>query len=160
MKKENRSLLPDLQHSRACSPCVRIGPLAILILAGGTLAFAVYISFLYFLWYGAPDSGLWHIIIVRSWAARVVTITSIVIRGALTLQGGVCVSMLAAIDLERSSVPLDSVGRVSLIRADGDKGLVPVLTGFTSPPPFSPSSPRLSYSPTLPSGRPPATPRR
>lgn len=139
--QEKNQLLPDSpghSHERpkassSLSLRKRAGPLAIIILIGSTVLFVVCVFFLWFLWYGTPSNRLWHLIIMRSWAARAVTITSIVLRGALTLQGGVCLSMLAAIALERSSVPLDCVGKVSLMRADGDKGLVAVLTGFAWP---------------------------
>ncbi|RYP18165.1 hypothetical protein DL765_004091 [Monosporascus sp. GIB2] len=49
------------------------------------------------------------------------------------MQGGVCSSMLAAIALEKSAVPLASVSSVSMMRANGDRSLVPTITGFARP---------------------------
>lgn len=123
----------DSPATSSSSPWTRTGTIAISTLIISTSTVAACICFLYFLWYGTPDNLAWHRIVMSNWVPPTITLTSAVLRTALTLQGGVCLSMLAAIALERSAVPLASVGSVSLMRAGGDKGLVPVLTDFAWP---------------------------
>ncbi|RYP53572.1 hypothetical protein DL770_010987 [Monosporascus sp. CRB-9-2] len=111
----------------------RFGTLAIFTLLGGLLIVAAGAGFISFLWYGTADNHVWRRIILNNWATRAVTLTSIALRIAVVTQGSVCLSMLAAIALEKSKVPLDSVGSISMVRAGGDKGLLPTLVDFAWP---------------------------
>jgi hypothetical protein len=54
---------------------------------------------------------------MKAWVSRAVTLLSLFIRLAIAAQAGVCTSMLAALLLERSGVPIPWVAEVSLIRS-------------------------------------------
>ncbi|KAE9366524.1 hypothetical protein N431DRAFT_278583, partial [Stipitochalara longipes BDJ] len=90
-------------------------------------------SFLCFLWWGTIENNLWRHIILNNWAARAITLTSTALRAAVTIQSGLCLSMLAALALEKSAVPLDNVCFVSLMRASGSQSLLSTLTDFACP---------------------------
>ncbi|KAN0115272.1 hypothetical protein V8E51_004816 [Hyaloscypha variabilis] len=128
-----RPLSRDSPTTSSSSPWTRTGTIAMLTLIISILIVAAAICFLYFLWYGTPDNLTWRLIVMSNRVSPTITLTSTVLRTAIALQGGVCLSMLAAIALEKSAIPLPSVGSVSLMRAGGDKGLIPVLTNFVWP---------------------------
>ncbi|RYP68616.1 hypothetical protein DL771_006588 [Monosporascus sp. 5C6A] len=118
---------------RDSSAWTRFGLITILSLLGAMLVIIAGVGFLGFLWYSTTDNDIWHRIILNNWATRAITLTSTALRIAVDIQDGICLSMLAAIALEKSSVPLASVGSVSMMRAGGDKGLVPTMTDFIWP---------------------------
>jgi hypothetical protein len=121
------------EKNRQSSPWVRTGTTAVLTLLGTALIIIACVGFISFLWYGTIDNSIWQRIILSGWATRGITLTSTALRTAVSMQGAVCLSMLAAVVLEKSSVPVASVGTVSLMRAGSNTGLVTVLTGFVWP---------------------------
>src|SRR5262249_53369650 len=90
-------------------------------------------GFIGFLMYGTIENHTWHRIVINGWTTRAITLTSLVLRTAVALQGAICLSMLAAITLERIAVPLDSVASISFIRAGVKTDILSVLLGFLLP---------------------------
>ncbi|RYP42198.1 hypothetical protein DL767_000362 [Monosporascus sp. MG133] len=122
----------DLGAAKA-SPWARLHSTAKLSLLGNAAVIVACVGFLGFLWYGTPDNQIWSYIILSNWATRAITLTSILLRIAVAAHCGLCVSVMAAVALERSAVPLPCVGSVSMMRATGDTGMVPTWTDFVWP---------------------------
>src|SRR4051812_33366214 len=85
-----------------------IGIYGIVALLLGTFAILGAVTFLSFLWMtsqtmirGGPVPPLWNKIVSNGWTSRVVTLSSVVIRSAVTLQGALVSAMVAALLLER-----------------------------------------------------------
>jgi len=64
------------------------------------------ISFLTFLWYSNFNNHIWHLIMVRGWATRAISITALVLRTSVDLQACIAAAMLAALKLEYGGVLL------------------------------------------------------
>ncbi|RYP90302.1 hypothetical protein DL770_003598 [Monosporascus sp. CRB-9-2] len=105
----------------------------VLTLLGSIVVTIACAGFIGFLWYGTVNSETWSLIVLNGWTTRAITLTSVLLRTAITAQAALCLSMMAAIALERSAVPLADVCSISAIRAGGDKGLLSALTEFAWP---------------------------
>ncbi|KAK1753754.1 hypothetical protein QBC47DRAFT_47656 [Echria macrotheca] len=89
------------------------------------------LGFLSFLWVADSTNPTWQKIILAGWATRSITITSLALRWATTVQATLCTSMLAAILLQRDAVPLSSAAAVSLFRFD-NTGPWPLLSNMVT----------------------------
>ncbi|KAF3158973.1 Mitochondrial outer membrane protein iml2 [Orbilia oligospora] len=95
----------------------RIGSLSSLLFLGSSLFAIGCMGWFAFLWWGTVDNSLWHAIIIRDWAVRAISLPSSVFRMAVTLQASQCLSMLAALAIEKSIVPLPNLAAISMMRA-------------------------------------------
>ncbi|KAF3315284.1 Mitochondrial outer membrane protein iml2 [Orbilia oligospora] len=95
----------------------RIGSLSSLLFLGSSLFAIGCMGWFAFLWWGTVDNSLWHAIIIRDWAVRAISLPSSVFRMAVTLQASQCLSMLAALAIEKSIVPLPNLASISMMRA-------------------------------------------
>lgn len=100
----------------------KLGIYNIAVLFLGTVAVAVALAFLFFIW-GAATHGrqssfpeLWFSIVENKWATRVVTLSSVLIRIATAAQLGVFAAILAALILEQVGVSTEDLPLVSMIR--------------------------------------------
>ena len=100
----------------------KLGKMAIFILLSGTLLILIAIGFLAFLWFANSENSLWHSIIVRDWLVKASTISSEVVKQAVTFQLGIVGAVLAALALERFQVSLPDVAAVSMMRAGTGSG--------------------------------------
>ena len=84
------------------------------------------LGFLIFLWVGeGPDSGkdassFWRWIILGQRLTQAITVLTLVLRVVLAAQVSVCTSLVAAIVLEKHSIPLFRAAEVSLLRSAND----------------------------------------
>jgi hypothetical protein len=80
-------------------------------------------AFLFFLWFGDSNKGVWRRILVQGWGTRSVAVTALVLRTAVDLQAAIACAILASILLEsKPGVHLYQVA-----------GISPMRTGATSP---------------------------
>ncbi|KAI1272217.1 hypothetical protein F5Y07DRAFT_403610 [Xylaria sp. FL0933] len=112
---DNTSRLP-LRHSLGIFGCITI--------FGGSILTLLAIGFLLFLWLGrarveqdAKALTAWRTIMLHGWATQSVTLTSLLLRVISAAQAGLCTSMVAALLLERRSVPVSQVAQVSVTRS-------------------------------------------
>ncbi|KAI1405947.1 hypothetical protein F4819DRAFT_508301 [Hypoxylon fuscum] len=101
-----------------------LGFTAISTLLGGSLLVILVISILVFLWVGeGPTPGgtkapeLWRTIMLRDWAIRTITISSVVLRVLTMAQASICSSLVAALLIEGSQIPLSLTAHLSITRA-------------------------------------------
>ncbi|XP_044724121.1 uncharacterized protein HRG_02017 [Hirsutella rhossiliensis] len=64
-----------------------------------------------------PPSSLWNTIVLSGWATRTVTISSIFIRIAISLQSGLITAMLASMIIENRGVYLPQLPALSIMRS-------------------------------------------
>lgn len=91
----------------------------------GTVFIFASVGFLSFFWIDSkaatenakPPSSLWTTIVLRGWATRAVTISSIFIRIAIGLQNGLMTAMLASIIIEKRGVRLHQLPALSIMRS-------------------------------------------
>ncbi|KAI1348378.1 hypothetical protein F5Y01DRAFT_292500 [Xylaria sp. FL0043] len=112
---DTTSRLP-LRHSLGIFGCITI--------FGGSILTLFAIGFLLFLWLGrarveqdAKALTAWRTIMLHGWATQSVTLTSLLLRVISAAQAGLCTSMVAALLLERRSVPVSQVAQVSVTRS-------------------------------------------
>ncbi|KAI0975721.1 hypothetical protein F4678DRAFT_483968 [Xylaria arbuscula] len=97
-----------------------------LIIIGGSVAIIGILSFLMFLWFGhgtheAEDATrAWRQIALQGWMTQSVTLSSLALRLAISMQAAVCTSMLAALVLEKRPTPKFQVAWFSIIRSTND----------------------------------------
>lgn len=96
------------------------------IIFGGSVLIAATVVFLIFLWFGAGSTHeatnapeLWRRIALDGWTPQAVTLIAVIIRLNITCQAAVCASMLAAIMLEKRSVPKSKAVHFSVLRGVG-----------------------------------------
>ncbi|KAK7968868.1 hypothetical protein PG988_007941 [Apiospora saccharicola] len=87
----------------------RVGKRGLVMIPLGSLLLLVLIAFLQFLWLqarkakdGEEPHKLWQTIVFRSWLARTVTITAVLMRSVITAQAAVVTPMVAAMIVESS----------------------------------------------------------
>jgi hypothetical protein len=111
---------PPTQKPRRFWEKLGIYNIAVLVL--GTIAIAIALAFLFFIWGASTHarrrsfSQLWYDIVDEGWATRVVTLSSVLIRVATAAQLGVFAAILAALILERVGVSTENLPLVSMIR--------------------------------------------
>ncbi|KAK6531915.1 hypothetical protein TWF694_003078 [Orbilia ellipsospora] len=95
----------------------RIGLLSAIIFFGSSVFAIICMGWFAFLWWGTIDNSVWHRIVINDWATRAISLPSSFFRMAVVTQAGIALSMLAAIAIERSYVPLSHLPAVSIMRA-------------------------------------------
>ncbi|KAH0605279.1 uncharacterized protein H6S33_005261 [Morchella sextelata] len=93
--------------------------LSVLVLGNIAILFAVAI--LCYLWSSvsrksAEGTSVWEMIVFSGWILRVITLTSIIIRTAMTMQATVFCMVLASITLQRGGVLMQNAAAVSIYR--------------------------------------------
>ena len=83
---------------------------------GATIFLLAALAFLFFLWYGSRSNHTWRTIVLQDWTTRAITLTTVAVRVAVSLQSGIATSMLASIVIEGPGVRLVDVPEVSLTR--------------------------------------------
>ncbi|KAI1843744.1 hypothetical protein JX266_010003 [Neoarthrinium moseri] len=107
------------------------------ILGGSALVLGV-IGFLSFLWFGkgtvpeaAKASWLWRRIALADWMTQTITICALVLRLVISIQAGICTSMIAALVLENhhALIRKSQAAYVSVLRGvnDGPRKLIQIL---------------------------------
>ncbi|KAI0175590.1 hypothetical protein GGR52DRAFT_579465 [Hypoxylon sp. FL1284] len=79
----------------------------------GSFLTLIAVAFLIYLW----ATRLWRLVVLRGWAAGVVTLSSIVLHSVITAQATVCTSLVAALLIERRRVSLSRVAQMSITRS-------------------------------------------
>ncbi|KAI0546090.1 hypothetical protein F4679DRAFT_599031 [Xylaria curta] len=94
---------------------------------GGTLFILGLFGFLTFLWFGhgfdpeaADSTSLWRFIALNDYFARTITICSVALRLAVSIQAAICTSMIAALVLEKYGAQKHQVAWFSIIRSLND----------------------------------------
>jgi hypothetical protein len=113
----------------------KLGVFALWALSLGTVLIILALAFLSFLWKGVDTASssdaasAWRAIMINNWAARSITLSSLVLRWSVGAQAGVCTSMLAAFILEHGGVALFDAAGLSLLRSsnNGPYQLVKIL---------------------------------
>lgn len=128
---------------------------------GGFFGILGVFGFLTFLWFGcelpscpflvyhssfakhtqagsAPEAAnatwVWRQLAIRNWMPQAITLASIVLRVVIGIQAIICTSMVAALLLERLSIPRSQVAHASVMRGinDGPWKLVMLLLSYKS----------------------------
>ncbi|RCI12562.1 hypothetical protein L249_0337 [Ophiocordyceps polyrhachis-furcata BCC 54312] len=118
----NPHFIPQAMAARNTIQAISIWGCCILGL--GTTAIIATIGFLYLFWTESetaatnsrPPSALWNAIVFSGWAARAITISSILIRLVIGLQSGLMTAMLASIVIEKRGVHLAQLPALSIMR--------------------------------------------
>ncbi|KZL71991.1 hypothetical protein CT0861_01230 [Colletotrichum tofieldiae] len=119
IKKINSpSYVDRLQHG--------LGNIGLATIGGGTTLVLGILGFLLFLWAGegaqdgngAPD--FWRSIILGQHITQAITLSTVLLRIAITAQASIYTSLIAGVVLERHGVPLSRVAEVSIIRCTND----------------------------------------
>lgn len=94
----------------------RLGPYAMWALATSTAALFAVVIFLQFIWFGTEADPRWRDFVSQDWRLpTAVTLSTMVVRGAVAAQTATAVSLVASVLLE-SHVKLSRVPEVSLMR--------------------------------------------
>jgi hypothetical protein len=93
----------------------------------GTTGILLVLSFLSFLWLGfghepeaAAATWAWRQIALNNWMTQAITLSSLVLRSVVSLQAGVCTSMIAALLLEKHFARRSNVAWLSVMRGIND----------------------------------------
>ncbi|KAF3935461.1 hypothetical protein ABW20_dc0108432 [Dactylellina cionopaga] len=105
------------QVSTDASIANRIGALSALLFVGSSVFAVGCMGWFAFLWWGTVENSVWRSIVINDWATRAVSLPSTLFRIAVTIQAGSCLSMLAALAIEKSIVPLPDIAAISMMRA-------------------------------------------
>ncbi|KAK6544688.1 Mitochondrial outer membrane protein iml2 [Orbilia ellipsospora] len=95
----------------------RVGTLASLLFIGSSVFAITCMGWFAFLWWGTVGNSVWHSIVINDWAVRAISLPSSVFRIAISIQAGSCLSMLAALAIEKKIVPLPDLAAISMMRA-------------------------------------------
>ncbi|KAK5954803.1 hypothetical protein OHC33_004529 [Knufia fluminis] len=109
----------------------RIGYWSMFVLVAGIIVELAGVAFLVFLWTNPTGYTTYRKIILANWLTRSITLSALAIRWAVSAQAATAASMLAAIVLHKSRVPLPDAAAISLIRfaASGIHNLLLPLLG-------------------------------
>ncbi|KAI1361806.1 hypothetical protein F5Y08DRAFT_355776 [Xylaria arbuscula] len=101
-----------------------LGTNGLLIIIGGSIWILACVGFLSFIWFGAGTTleakgapSAWRSIALNGWTPRTITLIALALRITVTAQAAVCVSALAGLILELSSVSRSKVAHFSIMRA-------------------------------------------
>ncbi|KAJ8125191.1 hypothetical protein O1611_g8449 [Lasiodiplodia mahajangana] len=104
-----------------------LGRTGLAVILGGSLLILSNIAFLSLLWFGYGDEPeaagapwIWRQIALHDWMTRTVTISSLVLRSIVSLQGATCTSMTAALVLEKRAARKSDVAYLSMARSVSD----------------------------------------
>lgn len=95
-----------------------------------TVAIVGFVGFIIFLWTSDSTNSVWLHIVLAGWIPRTVTISTLALRWAITIQASVATSMAASLYLDGFQVSLPSVAAVSLLRFENN-GPRSLLRHFT-----------------------------
>ncbi|KAK6542324.1 Mitochondrial outer membrane protein iml2 [Orbilia ellipsospora] len=95
----------------------RLGLLSVFIFFGSTVFAAICMAWFAFLWWGTVENSVWRSIVLNNWAVRAISLPSSFLRIAITIQASACLSMLAALAIEKAYIPLPHLAPVSIMRA-------------------------------------------
>ncbi|KAK6537464.1 hypothetical protein TWF694_011649 [Orbilia ellipsospora] len=121
-----------LERKNAASIANRIGLLSAILFFGSSLFAIACMGWFAFLWWGSVDNSVWHDIVINNWAVRAISLPSSLFRMAVAIQAGACLSMLAALAIEKAYVPLPNVAAISIMRATAPS-LTETLLKFALP---------------------------
>jgi hypothetical protein len=114
----NDTTINHLSTTQRKSAAQRMGRQTTLVLVASLLLTLSVFTFLTFLRTAPHDHKLWRFFIVRGWAGRAVTVSSLLLRTAVDLQADTTVAMLAAILLENDfRLLVSDIAQVSKLRA-------------------------------------------
>ncbi|KAI3336786.1 hypothetical protein HD806DRAFT_542571 [Xylariaceae sp. AK1471] len=101
------------------------------VIIGGTILSLAALGFLIFLWTGRgkePEgqgaSHSWRIILLSGRLTQLITISSLILRASISMQTATCTSFVAALILERRSIPLSQSASLSVLRSVNSGPLV------------------------------------
>ncbi|KAJ9144681.1 hypothetical protein NKR23_g5749 [Pleurostoma richardsiae] len=103
-----------------------LGLLGLATVLGGTVTILAVMAFITFLWTGEGEAGgesapaLWRWIMLQQFITQAITLSTVLMRIAITAQASIYTSMVAAVMLEKHGVPLSRVAEVSVIRSSND----------------------------------------
>ena len=80
-----------------------------------------------FLWFGNQDNTAWRRIMIGGWVGQTVTLTTLVVRLAISTQAATALAMLASILLEQSGVLLHNAPAASIARYQNNGPLLSLL---------------------------------
>ncbi|KAF3922309.1 hypothetical protein ABW20_dc0108617 [Dactylellina cionopaga] len=105
----------------------KVGKFTLFILLISSGFTVLCLAWFAFLWWGSAEIQFWQRIVIDGWLIRAISLPASALRLAVSLQAGVCLSMLAALALEKLSIPFSKVAAVSMMRAGS-----PSLSSFYS----------------------------
>ncbi|KAH7397160.1 hypothetical protein BKA66DRAFT_594444 [Pyrenochaeta sp. MPI-SDFR-AT-0127] len=113
----------------------RLGLYIICALVASTIVIIGFVGFIVFLWTSDSTNSVWLNIVLAGWIPRIITITTLTLRWAVTVQAGVATSMAASLYLNGFQVSLPSVAAVSLLRFEntGPRSLLQHFTVRSQP---------------------------
>ncbi|KAI9147145.1 hypothetical protein HJFPF1_13177 [Paramyrothecium foliicola] len=94
----------------------RVGKRASILVVPCILTVAAAIGFVGWLWFGDRSEPRWRRLMLAGWSNQAVTISSLVMRSALSILGGIATSMIAAVALEQSGSSLRDAVSLSMAR--------------------------------------------
>ncbi|KAI2470093.1 hypothetical protein F4781DRAFT_391692 [Annulohypoxylon bovei var. microspora] len=97
-------------------PQEKLGWIPITIFCLGPFILLIVVGFLVFMWIHS-SARLWLVIVTSYWTSRSVTLCALIIRVVVDLLTGISASMLAAQILERGSIYLGGLAKISIMRA-------------------------------------------
>lgn len=103
-----------------------LGSLGLATVGGGTVLVLAILGFLLFLWTGEGSQDgrtaatLWRWIMLNQHITQAITLSTVLLRIAVTAQASIYTSLLAGVVLEKHGVPLFRVAEISIIRCTND----------------------------------------
>jgi hypothetical protein len=103
-----------------------LGSWGIFVTLGGVTLTLAILGFLGFLWFGEGAAGgdgtfaLWRWVMLGQRVTQAITLSTLVMRIAVTAQASIYTSLIAAIMIEKHGVPLSRIAEVSMIRSTND----------------------------------------
>ncbi|KAG7057529.1 hypothetical protein JMJ77_0004914 [Colletotrichum scovillei] len=103
-----------------------LGSLGLATVGGGTALILALLGFLLFLWTGEGSQDgrtaatLWRWIMLNQHITQAITLSTVLLRIAVTAQASIYTSLLAGVVLEKHGVPLFRVAEMSIIRCTND----------------------------------------
>ncbi|KAF1988510.1 hypothetical protein K402DRAFT_419359 [Aulographum hederae CBS 113979] len=94
----------------------KLGAWATSVLIVTNIGLLASFIFLFYLWFSNERNGTWQKIMVKGFASRAITLASLIIQYAISMQATICVSMLAALWIEKRYVALAHAAEISIMR--------------------------------------------
>ncbi|KAK6543624.1 Mitochondrial outer membrane protein iml2 [Orbilia ellipsospora] len=114
---QTETYLVSPERGAATSLSNRLGWSFVILLIGSSVFSVACMGWFAFLWWGTVENSVWHSIVINDWAVRAISLPSSAFRMAIAIQAGACLSMLAAIAIEKSYIPLPNIASISIMRA-------------------------------------------
>ncbi|KAK1726646.1 hypothetical protein CaCOL14_004426 [Colletotrichum acutatum] len=103
-----------------------LGSLGLATIGGGTALVLALLGFLLFLWTGEGSqdgktaTALWRWVMLNQHITQAITLSTVLLRIAVTAQASIYTSLIAGVVLEKHGVPLFRVAEISIIRCTND----------------------------------------